>query len=58
MTQVASAGIAHKRAPSMERAVRKAEQDYYDCLARFGTNSAEAHAARTLWCELRSKHHC
>ena len=33
--------------------VAEAERDYHDCLARFGHNSAEAHAARTIWKQLR-----
>ncbi|MDJ0945770.1 MAG: hypothetical protein QNJ30_20060 [Kiloniellales bacterium] len=33
----------------------QAERDYYDCLARFGHASAEAHVAEMLWRRLRSR---
>ncbi len=36
--------------------VVEAERDYYDCLTRFGHNSAEAHAAQTVWKQLRSSY--
>ena len=38
-------------APSLH----EAEADYHDCLARFGLNSAEAHAAQRVWHALRNK---
>ena len=34
--------------------VSKAENDYYDCMARFGHDSAEAHVAERLWRQARS----
>ena len=33
--------------------VLEAESDYYDCMARFGHDSAEAHVAERLWRQLR-----
>ena len=33
----------------------QAERDYYDCMARFGHASAEAHVAESLWRRLRSR---
>lgn len=32
----------------------QAERDYYDCMSRFGCDSAEAHAAAIVWRRLRS----
>ena len=32
----------------------QAERDYYDCMARFGCDSAEAHVAGIVWRRLRS----
>ena len=31
-----------------QKLIVEAERDYYDCLMRFGHNSAEAHAAQTV----------
>ncbi len=36
-------------------AIQKAEQDYHACLADFGHNSGEAHAARQVWHSLRQR---
>ena len=33
--------------------VGEAERDYYDCLARFGHDSAEAYVAELVWRRLR-----
>ena len=33
----------------------QAERDYYDCMARFGHASAEAHVAEIFWRRLRSR---
>ena len=35
--------------------ILQAERDYYDCMARFGHASAEAHVARLFWRHLRSR---
>ena len=37
--------------------ILRAEKDYYDCLARFGCNSAEAYASEVVWRKLRSRAH-
>ena len=39
---------------AMACGVAQAEHDYYDCLARFGHESAEAHVAERLWRMARS----
>lgn len=48
-----------RRSPTSEAApqaclLAEAESDYYDCMARFGHNSAEAHVAERLWRKARS----
>ena len=43
-----------RHAPGL-RGLRQAEEVYLDCLSRFGLNSAEAHVARVIWCQLRSR---
>ena len=35
--------------------LQRAKQDYHDCMARYGYNSAEAQVAQRLWHKLRSK---
>ena len=35
--------------------LQQAQRDYYDCLSRYGCDSAEAHVAQILWRKLRSK---
>ena len=44
------------QSPLDPKLVVEAERDYYDCLARFGHNSAEAHAAQAVWRQLRSSY--
>ncbi|WP_299616024.1 hypothetical protein [Pelagibius sp.] len=42
-------------APIPAPTLHEAEADYLDCLARFGLNSAEAHAAQCVWHALRNR---
>ena len=35
--------------------LQQAQRDYYDCMSRYGCDSAEAHVAQILWRKLRSK---
>ena len=50
---------ASKRASAGQQpgdiAVLRAEHDYHDCMARFGHDSAEAHAAGVVWRHLRQR---
>ena len=39
-----------------QKLIVEAERDYYDCMTRFGHNSAEAHAAQTVYKQLRSSY--
>lgn len=34
----------------------RAEEEYHDCLARFGADSAEAHVTGVIWRQLRRRH--
>lgn len=52
MTQTSRATFAGETPAA---AVLQAERDYYDCLARFGHASAEAHVAEIFWRRLRSR---
>lgn len=49
--KLASAAVLRKT----DCAVRRAEEDYYACLADFGHNSGEALAARRIWQGLRKR---
>lgn len=40
-------------ASTSRRQMGQAERDYYDCLARFGHESAEAYVAEMVWRRLR-----
>ena len=53
MTQTSRPNFAGKT-PAAAAAL-EAERDYYDCLARFGHASAEAHVAEVFWRRLRSR---
>ncbi len=54
MTNLSRAGKQPACAASRDPALQ-AERDYYDCLARFGHASAEAHVAEMLWRRLRCR---
>ena len=55
MTKEAIRSDSHRSATpvSHARVVRQAEHDYYDCMARFGCDSAEAHVAERVWRQMR-----
>ena len=57
MTQMSRTNFAGKTSAAVAPAdpALQAERDYYDCLARFGHASAEAHVAEMLWRRLRSR---
>ena len=57
MTRMVSRSYAREStiSASHSKAILRAEEDYYDCLARFGCKSAEAHASEVIWRKLRSK---
>ncbi len=54
ITKLTLAGKVPASTASRDLALQ-AERDYYNCLARFGHASAEAHVAEMLWRRLRSR---
>ena len=56
MSIMKSGEATHKGSlPESAKQIVQAEYDYYDCMARFGHQSAEAHVAEIHWRRLRSR---